>query len=287
MRQVSSLVGGERGRKRQPVTLEDLRAFEELLRSNYPKLRIAFKDESALQRVLGYVMFPFNPGFMTRYVSTFAPVVYFPSKEFYESNPKGSVTLLAHEYVHLLDTERQPFWFRFSYLFPQVLAPVALAVYVGLARTHSWPLAVLLTGALLSALIARVSMAAFFVSLVLVLGGSAFLAVHFSGWSSVALGVALLLLAPWPSAGRVRLERRGYAMSLALYCWTLGYVPQILRDSVARMFTGPAYYFMSWSKKSTDSFVNTAVAQASSGELAKEPPYGLVYDFLHKRGLVK
>lgn len=269
------------------MTPDDLRAFENFLRIKYPKLKIAYKDQSAVQRMLGYLLYPFNAAFMTRYVSTFAPVVYFPTKDFYESNPKGSLTLLAHEYVHLLDTDKQPFWFRFSYLFPQGLAPIAFAAYVGLARTHSWPLAVLLGGVALSVLIARVSMAAFFVSVFLVLAGSGFLAIHFSGWATVALGVGLLLLAPWPSAGRTHWERRGYAMSLGIYQWTYGSVPQLLRDSVARMFIGPAYYFMSWRKKATDDFVNTTLARAASGDLAKEEPYGLVYEFLRSRDLVK
>lgn len=269
------------------MTPADLREFEVVVRTLYPGLKIGYKDQNSFQKVLGYLLFPFNPQFMTRYTTTFAPAVYFPSKDYYEGNPKSSMTLLAHEWVHLLDTERQPLWFRFSYMFPQIFAPAAFAAYLGLARSHSWPLAVLLGGVLLSFLIARVSMAAFFVSIVAVLAGSGFLAVHYSGWASLALAVGLVLLAPWPSFGRTHWEQRGYAMTLAIYRWTFGSVPQILRDSVAKSFTGSNYFFMSWSKKSIDAWVNATVDQASTGELAKEAPYGAVYEFLRSKNMVQ
>ena len=269
------------------MSLDDLRAFEAVVLLQYPELRIEFKTQSLTQKVLGYLMYPFNPLYMTRYTSTFAPVVYFPSREFYEGNPKSSFTVLAHEFVHLQDTKKQPLWFRFSYVFPQIFAPLAFAVYVVLARTHSWPLAVLFAGALLSTLIARVSMAAFFVALIGTLLGALFLAVVFSGWATAALVLGLVLLAPWPAPGRVHWERRGYAMSLGIYRWTFGNVPQILRESVARSFTGSFYYFMSWQKDGTITWVNDTVDRASSGALAKEAPYGVVFDFLHSRNMVR
>ena len=269
------------------MTLDDLRAFEALVRVHYPALRIEFKEQSFTQKILGYLTFPFNNQYMTKYSSTFAPVVYFPSQEFYEGNPKSSFTVLAHELVHLLDTQKQPWWFRFSYMFPQILAPLAFLTYVGVARAHSWPLAVLLLGVVASAFIARVSMAAFFVAGIVVLLGSIASAVWASGCASIALLVGLVLLAPWPSPGRVRWEQRGYAMSLGIYRWTFGAVPQILRVAVAKAFTGPSYYFMSWSKDGTLKWVNDTVEAASTGELVKEVPYGIVNDFLRSRNLVR
>jgi len=289
VREVPSDMGSKRRGQRQPVTmtLDDLRAFEALVRVHYPALRIEFKEQSFGQKLLGYLVFPFNHQYMTRYSSTFAPVVYFPSKDYYESNPKSSFTVLAHEFVHLLDTQQQPFWFRFTYMFPQTLAPLALAVYVAWARSHSWPLAVLLLGFVGSALIARVSMAAFFVAGLSVLLGSIALSIWASGWAFLAFLVGLLLLSPWPSPGRVYWERRGYAMSLGIYRWTFGGVPQILRAAVAKAFTGPSYYFMSWSKDGTLTWVNDTVEAASAGGLVKELPYGIVNDFLRSRNLVR
>lgn len=269
------------------MTLDDLKAFEALVRQHYPALRVEFKDRSSTQRLLGYLMYPFNPTFMTRYTSTFAPVVYFPSKDFYEGNPKASINVLAHEWVHLIDTERHPWWFRLSYVFPQVLAPFGFLTYIVLARSHAWPLAALLVGVALSILLSRVSMAAFFLAASVSLIGSIALAIWTSGWATLALLLGFLFLAPWPAPGRVHWEQRGYAMTLAFYRWTFGYVPQILRDSIQRSFLDSSYFFMSWRKAAIQQWVNDTVGQAASGKLAEQEPYGLVYDFLRSRNLVK
>lgn len=282
MRQVPSILGGERRGGRQPVTLEDLRAFEELVRKHYPELRIAFKDESAGQRALGFLLYPFNPYYMTQYTSTFAPVVYFPSRAAYESKPRASFTLLAHEFIHLLDTRDHPVWFRVSYLFPQCLAPLGFLAYGLLAREHAWPLGVLALVLVVAFLIARLSMAAFFVTAFLGVVATAALAVWASGWASIAFLVGFLLLAPWPAPGRVYWERRGYAMSLMLYRLNFGHVPQILRESVGRAFYGPPYYYMSWGSTSTAAWIDRVVAGA---ETPAEGPYRLVADFLVERGL--
>jgi len=285
MHQMPPVVGSNGRRRRQPVTLDDLRAFEGVVRQHYPELRIEFKTDSFLQKALGFLLYPFNPLYMTKYTSTFAPVVYFPSREAYEENPRASFSLLAHEFVHLLDTKKHPLWFRFSYLFPQVLSPVAFGVYVLLARGQSWPLGLLLAGTLLAMLIARVSVAAFLVAIGLTLVGSCALAITTSGWASVALLVGLALLAPWPAPGRVHWERRGYAMTLACFQWMFGNVPQLLRESVCRSFTGPFYFFMSWGKASTASWAAQTVTEAATGP-TKEGPYKIVWEFLQSRGLV-
>jgi len=267
------------------MNLDDLRAFEAVVRLQYPELQIAFKERSKTQKFLGYLMFAFNPWYMSKYTSTFAPTVYFPTQDSYERNPRGSISLLAHELVHLLDTKKHPFWFRWTYLFPQIMAPIGFLVYGLLARSHAWPLAVLFAGAVLALVIARVSTAAFFVLMAVVLAGSGVLAVLVSGWASVALFAGLACLAPWPSPGRVYWERRGYAMSLGVYQWTTGSVPQILRDSYSRAFVASFYFYMSWQKEATKKWVDATVERAANGELAKEQPYGVVHDFFHSRGM--
>lgn len=279
MRQVPPVLGNQRRRLRQPLTLDDLRAFEETVRKHYPALRIAFKNESASQRLLGFLLYPFNPYYMTRYTSTFAPVVYFPTKEAYEGNPRSSITVLAHEFVHLLDTEARPFWFRFSYLFPQCLVPLAFLGYGVWAGSHAWPVLVLLGGMVLSILVARLSMAAFFLAFLLSVVGAATLAVWFSGWASVAFFLGLALLAPWPAPGRVHWERRGYAMNLIIFQALYGFVPQVLRDAVSRSFVGSEYYFMSWSNTSTATWIEGVI----SGEKPDDVPYRVVADFLASR----
>lgn len=269
------------------MNVSDLRAFEDLLRLHYPQLRIEFKDKSLTQRLIGALIRPFNPQYLTRYTSTFAPTVYFPSREAYEDNPKASFTLLAHEFVHLLDTQEHPFWFRLSYMIPPALAPIPFGVYLWLAGAQAWPLALLFGVLLVSTLISQLSVAAFFVSVTLGLGVSCWAAVAYSGWYSVLFFLGLTLLAPWPAPGRVHWEKRGYAMTIAIYQWTLGGVPKLLRESVIRYFLGPFYYFMSWRRADVTAWVDQTVVAASSGELAAQDPYRIVYDFLQSRNALR
>lgn len=115
----------------------DLQAFEADTAKLVPGFTIAWKDESTFQKVAGWFAKVFNPAYMTSYTTTFYPKVWFPTKAFYEKDPTHSFLILAHERVHLLDTKKQPLWFRFSYVFPQilavplVLAGIALAFVVG------------------------------------------------------------------------------------------------------------------------------------------------------------
>jgi len=101
---------------------KDVIAFEDDTRALVPGFRVAWKSESCSERFLGLLLRPFNPDYMTKYISTFYPIVYFPSKDLYGSCPNCTFTVLAHERVHLLDTKEYPFRFRFSYLMPQIFA---------------------------------------------------------------------------------------------------------------------------------------------------------------------
>lgn len=95
---------------------------------------IRFKNQSFWQKVIGFLMF-FNRRYMTDFVSTFFPRVYWPTRDSYLKDP-GSFEVLAHEWVHLLDDRDHRGWFGFSYLSVQVWAVLAvlavLAVWFGL-----------------------------------------------------------------------------------------------------------------------------------------------------------
>jgi hypothetical protein len=102
------------------MELSTLRDFEADTRTLVPKFSVKWKNESLVQKILGVLLF-FNPKYMTGYVTTFYPTVYYSSQEKYESNPADSLIVVAHERVHLLDTAKHRWWFKFSYLLPQVL----------------------------------------------------------------------------------------------------------------------------------------------------------------------
>lgn len=115
------------------MTTEILRNFEVLIRAAVPNFEVRFKDESKWQRILGVLVWVFNREYMTRYTTTFYPVVWFPSKAFYEERPSPSLRILAHELVHLLDTKAHPVWMRLSYLLPQVLSILAFLAIIPVA----------------------------------------------------------------------------------------------------------------------------------------------------------
>jgi len=263
------------------MTPEKLQKLEELAKKLVPGYHPGFKDQSSTMKFLGKLMWPFNPLFMTSFTTTFYPVVYFPSKEYYDYNSQRSFTILAHELVHLIDTKRHPFTFRLSYLFPQVLAPVVWVVYAALAGLNTWPLLVLLVG-LVGFLMTNMSLLMLAVLGGLLFVGTSALLVWLTGWYSVLFFAGLVLLAPWPAPWRTYWEKRGYATSLAIQTWAEGSIQQVSRDFIKVCFVGPGYYFMSWSGRSIDRWMDRTMERARSGELAKEEPYKSLCDVLRE-----
>jgi hypothetical protein len=221
----------------------DLRAFEEDIKRVVPGFQVAGKSDSWSQRLLGKLLF-FNPTYMTGYISTFYPIVYFPTKAGYEANPAGSFSVLAHERVHLLDTKRQPLWFRLSYLLPQVLV-VPFLILTLVAAFISWKFAL------------------------------------------VSLGLTALSAIPWPSAGRTKLEKRGYAMTMAVHYWFTKDIPSELKQDIKGYFVGWPYYKMSWSPSDIDTWLATTEQAIKSGTLIDDLVYGDVLQFMVSRGLLK
>ena len=89
-------------------------------------IRIAFKNESNLMRVLSFFLF-FNKNFMTRYITVIGRTIYFPSKEWLDENRARAAHALCHEFVHISDEQNVgSVVFRLSYLFPQCMALFAL-----------------------------------------------------------------------------------------------------------------------------------------------------------------
>jgi len=93
-------------------------------------VKIKFKNESRLMKVLGWVLF-FNSEFMTRFVTVIGSTVYYPSREKFEENPGSAARVLCHELIHISDSKRfGETLFRVSYLFPQCLSVLALLTFV-------------------------------------------------------------------------------------------------------------------------------------------------------------
>ena len=101
--------------------------FEEFLVElrQHNKIDIKYKDESLLMKNLNKVVGIFAKDFMTKFTTTIGSTVYFPSRKFVKENEFVSVQILAHEYVHILDSKKHKS-FSISYLFPQILALLSL-----------------------------------------------------------------------------------------------------------------------------------------------------------------
>lgn len=225
------------------MTAQTLADFEAEIRKLVPDFKVCFKDDSKLQRVIGFLVWIFNREYMTKYTTTLYPVVWFPTRDFYESRPRASLNILAHELVHLLDTQKHPFWFRLGYLFPQVLSLLAFLAIIPTAILAGW-------------------------------------------WAFLALGIALVLLVPWPAPWRTAYELRGYGMSLAIIQWSYGIVAEDMPGTIADHFTKADYYFMSWSRTAVVQKLTEYMKCAKDGTLQQEDPYKLVRAFLAKNNLV-
>jgi hypothetical protein len=108
------------------------------IRTTIPKFGVRYKDESWTSKLLAVLVWIFNRTYMTTYTTTRYPLVYFPSREFVESNPKRAVKILAHEFVHLWDRKYEGLFFSFSYAMPQLLALVFLALPITLIFFKPW-----------------------------------------------------------------------------------------------------------------------------------------------------
>lgn len=92
----------------------------------FPNLEVKYKTESTFMKILGTLLF-FNKGFMDRYTTTIGSTIYFPSEEYVVSKPTSAKVIFLHELTHIYDSKRlNNLLYSFLYLFPQILAPLAL-----------------------------------------------------------------------------------------------------------------------------------------------------------------
>jgi len=269
--------------------LADLRAFEEKLREEIPGFEVRYKNESTFMKVLGFLIFPFNQGFVDRFKTTIGKIVYFPTKTEYEADPESSFRTLSHEYVHLWDDQKHGFKFGLSYMFPQLLAIIPLLVFGVLAWPHSWLLAAPLVGWVLGSLIAHKNLIAGLITIgttvAATVAASFFLLVW---WKGLVLLAGLACVAPWPAPWRTQWELRGYTMSAAVVSWMLGpsRVTSSYKEHIIKQFVGPNYFFMSWNRGHVERVLNDGVRDAANGSLQEHSPYRVVFLFLYNRSLL-
>lgn len=96
-------------------------------------LSVMPKSSSKLIKAIGWLfsVTKISPEFMTRYITTIGDVAYFPDEMLSKPDAESMLRVIVHESVHLFDSKRLsgPL-FKFLYLFPQSLAPLALLSFL-------------------------------------------------------------------------------------------------------------------------------------------------------------
>lgn len=263
-----------------------LRRLEDLILKDVPGFRVAFKDQSRLMKVLGFLMYPFNPKFMDTFTTTLGNTVYFPTRAYYEDHVEHSFRTLAHEYVHLWDA-KQSSWFNLSYAFPQVLAVLPFLGFGVLAWPHSWLLLISVIGYVIAAFVARRSLIGFWATFGFAVALTFTLSVLLTGWATLALVGGLAFLAPWPGPWRTHWELRGYTMTIAVKLWLGDTLDTKRRDHIVEHFLGSAYYFMSWTRPAIEAKVDEAIRQATAGELQENAPFARICELLYQQSILR
>lgn len=254
------------------------------LRRSVPDFQVKFKDESWVQRVIGVVIYPINPKYMTSFLTTFGSTVYFPSRDHFLADPETTLIALSHEFVHISDSKKDPL-FRLKYVFPQAFALLPLILYGLLAGSHAWLLALPVLGYVVGAVLCRRSRIAFYLAVALGIFSLGGLGWMLTGWKLLVM-LGLALVGPWPSPWRRDYELRGYGMNIAILQWMYGEVAKDATTFYIREFTGPHYFYMCRNAAYLERAFEATRQQAKMGALQELPPYGVVYDFLNANRFV-
>jgi hypothetical protein len=92
-------------------------------------VKIKWKHDSFLNMVIGLILKPFNPNYMSRVVTTIGSTVYWPKGRWDETSTQGRFRTMAHEMQHVLDSRKHWFVFGPSYLMPQIFAVFSLLAF--------------------------------------------------------------------------------------------------------------------------------------------------------------
>jgi len=89
-------------------------------------LEVRYKESSGFMRFLGWILF-FVEGFMDQYTTTIGRRVWFPTRDEVVRLPRKHFRILAHELIHMERSRGfRGIGYTIRYLFPQILAPLAL-----------------------------------------------------------------------------------------------------------------------------------------------------------------
>ena len=108
---------------------KDVVTFLDTVGTKYGSIKVRPKSSSKLMQAIGWLFkkTKISPEFMENYITTIGETVYFPDKMLEDNDSEKIVRVLVHETVHVADSNKlSSALFKFLYLFPQSLAPLAL-----------------------------------------------------------------------------------------------------------------------------------------------------------------
>ena len=261
----------------RPVDQQAFEDFQAVIREEIPGFKVGYKDQSSLMKFLGFLARPFNPKFLTNYITTWGNTVYFPSTEFVMKEPGNALCVLAHEFVHLCDYRDHGFWgFQVTYAAPQIYALIPMLAYAILGSVV--PLLIFFGCYLAGAALAKWKWLMWSVF------GIGVLAALVTGWLLSGFWLFLLVGSLVPlamsSSSRTKWELRGYTMTLATFRWMFERnPPPAFFDFIRTQFTGPDYFFMCRNDAKIDTALSIAYEKIKDESIRDEKVYDLVYNF--------
>ena len=103
-------------------------SLEGHIKKEFPTFEYIDKRNSFLMKCLSKLLF-FNKHFMSRFITVIGAKVYVPQMPWKPNAPYTACEVMAHEWVHMKDNKTFGPLFKFLYLFPQILAPLALFAF--------------------------------------------------------------------------------------------------------------------------------------------------------------
>lgn len=96
-------------------------------------IKFEYKSNSKLMKVLAFFSYPFNPKFMTKFITVVGQTIYVPETYFNSNSRESQIAKIddvAHEAQHMIDNRiyKTPLYF-FLYFFPQVLSILSFLVW--------------------------------------------------------------------------------------------------------------------------------------------------------------
>ena len=260
------------------VTSGDLQDFIRHCQKKAPGFDLVDgKTDSYIMNLIDGIIWPFNPEFMKRYITTLFGKVFFPDKMMLR-DPEGAIEVGMHEFTHSYDEMRltAPLYVIMYLSFLVLSIPILLAFGFMVSWVGFLPFAALLIHVSAVAISFKLRRITGFPLLILSILATIGLSIYMVGYESLWLIGVVVSLAPIPAPGRYWAELRGYGMSIH---WAVWVGDRVRIERKVAQFTGPPYYFMWPFKKSVEKKLRKYEERARAG-IVKDPA------FLHMREFI-